>query len=193
MNEAQQPQNRIVKKTMSYVENNPMFNERQLVALVQRTPKHHVKERKGRGGRSFKYVTGAYVQDKLNQVFGWGWSFEVKSHGQSPQGSLWVLGKITIIDPKTGAVMVTKEQFGSSEYKTDASKKEVDYADDLKAATTDALKKCASLLGVAADIYADPETATAIHKRIESVVQYQQQKKKEETQEAQDGDIIDSE
>lgn len=165
---------------MTYVEK-PVLSERQMVALVQKTPKQHIKTRLGRGNRSFSYVTGSYVQNKLNLVFGWCWSFEVKDHGTSPGGTgVWVLGKLLVLDPTTRQVLVTKEQFGSSDIKFTKENKEVDYADDMKSAATDALKKCASLLGIAADIYADPETASAIETQVQAVVQYQVEKKKAE-------------
>lgn len=157
-------------KSMTTTES--VFKQNQLVTLVATTPKEHVKERVGRGNRRFRYVTGSYVQERLNTVFGWMWSFEVKNHGQSPsQTSVWVLGSLTILNPQTHLPMITKEQFGSSEYKLQKDGKEVDYADDLKAAATDALKKCASLLGIAADVYADPETADEITERAERVRQ----------------------
>ena len=155
-------------KSLSYIEK-PVFSEKQLIALVQKTPERYVKSRAGRGGRKFNYTTVSYVQDRLNQIFGWAWSFEVKDHGQSPQGSLWALGKLTILDPKTRQIVVTKEQFGSSEYKK-AGGTEIDYADDLKSATSDALKKCASLLGIALDLYATEEVAEDISLRVKAVV-----------------------
>lgn len=170
--------NKIVRKTMSYMdENKATFNERQLVALVSSTPKYHVKTRPGKGGKTFRYVSGSYVQNKLNQVFGWGWSFEVKQFGVSPKGSsVFVLGKLTVLDSVSKQVLVTKEQFGSAEIKYEKSGKELNYADDLKSAATDSLKKSASLLGIAADIYADPETAKTISDTVSKVVEYQKNK-----------------
>ena len=97
---------------------NAVFKQNQLVTLVQKTPKEHIKIRPGRGGKQFKYVTTSYVQSVLNTVFGWGWSFEVKDKGISPDGSsVWVLGKLTILNPKTQEPMIIKEQFGSSDIK----------------------------------------------------------------------------
>lgn len=164
---------------MQYLET-PIFSEKQVIALVQKTPKQFVRERKGRGGQVFKYTTVSYVQDRLNQIFGWCWSFEVKEHGQSPEGSVWVLGKLTVLDPATKQILVTKEQFGSSEYKKDRAGKEIDFADDMKSAASDALKKSASLMGLAADLYATEEVAEAIDLRIKSVVADVIARKKEE-------------
>lgn len=157
-------------KSMTITES--VFKQNQLVSLVQSTPPINIKQRAGRGGKQFRYVTGSYVQKVLNQVFGWMWSFEVKDHGNSPDGtSVWALGKLTILDPLTRLPMMIKEQFGSSEYKKQGNGKEVDYADDLKAASTDALKKCSSLLGIAADVYSDEDTADELTQRAEQVRQ----------------------
>ncbi len=173
-------------KTLTITE--AVFKQNQLVTLVQTTPSEHVRERKGRGGKNFKYVTGSYVQSVLNRVFGWGWSFEVKNHGLDPaKTGVWVLGKLTVLDPATRQPMIIKEQFGSSEIKKMREGGLVDYADDLKSATTDALKKCASLLGVAADIYADPEVAAGIEETAAAtaaaIIEARKQKKEEEEKE----------
>lgn len=171
-------------KSMTITE--AVFKQNQLVTLVQSTPKEHVKERVGRGNRRFRYVTGSYIISRLNTVFGWGWSFEVANSGSSPSGdSVWVQGRLTILDPVSKQPMIVKEQFGSSEYKMQKDGKEVDYADDLKAASTDALKKCASLLGLSADVYADETTSNEITERAEQVKQViiEMKRKQEEAKE----------
>jgi hypothetical protein len=172
---------------------NSVFKQNQLVTLVQKTPKEHINTRPGRGGKQFKYVTTSYVQNILNTVFGWGWSFEVKDKGQSPDGSsVWVLGRLTVLNPKTQEPMIIKEQFGSSEIKFSSTGKEVDYADDMKAAASDSLKKAASLLGVCADLYADPETANEITKKAEQVknILIEMRKKEQAQEEAENEEQI---
>lgn len=170
-----------------------VFKQNQLVTLVQQTPKEHVHTRPGRGGKPFKYVTTSYVQTILNTVFGWGWSFEVKDKGQSPDGSsVWVLGKLTILNPKTQQPMIVKEQFGSSEIKKSSKGQEVDYADDMKSAASDSLKKAASLLGICADLYADPDTASEITKKAEQVknILIEMRKKEREQEESENKEQI---
>lgn len=136
------------------------LQEKQLLFLLQRTPKEHIYQRKGKGGQTWDYVTGVYVKKVLNHVFGWMWDFEVKEHGIEGE-TIWVLGKLTIKD-KTGKPMIIKEQFGRADIKfkkdmTHEPKNMLDYGNDLKAATTDALKKCASELGFASDVYGKTE------------------------------------
>ena len=177
--------------TRSMTTTESIFKQNQLVTLVQATPKEHVRERQGRGGKRFQYVTTSYVQNVLNTVFGWAWSFEVKNQGLSPDNtSVWVLGKITILDPLTHLPMIIKEQFGSSDIKKSKEGKELDYADDLKSAASDSIKKCASLLGIAADLYADPETADEITQKAEAVkgVLIEMRKKAQELKEKEEND-----
>lgn len=100
-----------------------------------------------------KYVSGSYVIQKLNQLFLMQWSFQVireiyqqsapNKQGQQQNPTVQVLGRLTI--PGLGV----REQWGSSVVKGGADVQESDY----KSATTDALKKCASMFGVAMDLY----------------------------------------
>ena len=134
------------------------LSNKQLMHMLQRTPADHIYERPAKGGGVWQYVTGTYVKKVLNYTFGWCWSFEVKAHGK--EGKLiWVLGKLTIVNPKTFQPMIFKEQFGRADLKTKRDSKDeyLDFGNDLKAATTDALKKCAAELGIASDIYGKNE------------------------------------
>jgi len=139
---------------------NGPFNAKQLLMILQKTPKEHIYRRKGKGGMEWDYVTGVYVKKVLNYTFGWLWDFEVKEHGRekSEDGELvWILGRLTIRD-KSGRTAIVKEQFGRADVKyKKGTKIPVDFGNDLKAASTDALKKCASELGIASDIYGSNE------------------------------------
>ena len=130
------------------------LTSKQLLHILQRTPTEHIYHRKGKGGRDWDYVTGIYVKKVLNYVFGWMWDFEVKEHSREGD-QVWVLGRLTI-NTKKGQII--KTQFGRSDSKFwKGTKNFLDYGNDLKAATTDALKKCASELGIASDVYGQEE------------------------------------
>lgn len=132
------------------------LGEAQIIRMVQSTPKQHVYRRPGKGGKQFDYVTGSYVTKVLNYVFGWNWDFDIVDQGREGN-HLWVKGKLTVRGAKQGQE-ISKTQFGRAEVKfIKGSKDFVDYGNDLKAAATDALKKCASLLGIAGDIYGKAE------------------------------------
>lgn len=133
----------------------PTLFPEQLIHILQSTPKNHIYKRAAKGGGEWEYVTGAYVKKVLNYVFAWNWDFEIKDKGTEGD-LLWVLGRLTV-RTKSG-VTIVKEQFGRADMK---KKRDgtgyLDYGNDLKAAATDALKKCASELGIASDVYAKNE------------------------------------
>jgi len=132
------------------------LTQQQLLFILQKTPKEHIYTRPAKGGGEWEYVTGVYVKKVLNYCFGWRWDFEIKEHGR--EGNLvWVLGRLTIKNQKNEPIIV-KEQFGRADIKfKKGTKTPLDYGNDLKAAATDALKKCASELGIASDVYGKNE------------------------------------
>lgn len=101
-----------------------------------------------RGGVELTYVTGEQVTRRLNEVLGvGGWSFRILRHDVNAEADeAWALGEIVAeIDGKC----VTRQQFGSQKIKRSRSSGvPLDIGFDLKGAATDAMKKCASLLGV---------------------------------------------
>ena len=156
--------------------------EKQVEELKKPTPGDFLYERQGAGGKKFTYVDIGYVTGRLNQIFDHMWTFEVKDKGvEETLGQVWVLGELKVLcaDGK----IITKDQFGSSDLKfqkvrvcpkcksnlpfrwptckdcnVDMSEEEIlrkpiSVGDDLKSASSDALKKCASMLGLAADVY----------------------------------------
>jgi hypothetical protein len=104
-----------------------------------------IKRRQGAHGKELSYVDVAAVITRLNEAFDHEWTFEVTSH-EIQENEAIVVGRLT-------AGGVTKMHFGGSSITLDRDGRVVSIADDLKAAASDALKKCASLLGVALEIY----------------------------------------
>lgn len=133
-------------------------NDKQVIKMLGRTPPNHKYSRPGKGGGHWTYVTGVYVKKVLNHVFGWNWSFEIVEHGRE-QNIVWVLGKLIIHHPKDPQRQIVKMQYGRKEimFKKGKPDEMLDFGNDLKAAATDALKKCASELGIAGDVYAAEE------------------------------------
>jgi hypothetical protein len=130
------------------------LSEAQVDFLLQRTPKHEIKTRQGRGGMQFSYVEHSYVTERLNLVFGFNWDFDVMDK-QILEDEVIVEAKLTVRTP--GGQTIVKTQFGGAEIKRHASGprsgRPLSIADDYKAAASDALKKCASLLGIGLDLY----------------------------------------
>jgi hypothetical protein len=101
-----------------------------------------------RGGVALKYVTGEQVARRLNEVLGvGGWSFRILRHDLNTEADeAWVLGELVA---DIGERTVVRQQFGSQKLRrSKTSGAPLDLGFDLKGASTDALKKCASLLGV---------------------------------------------
>jgi hypothetical protein len=132
------------------------LNTQQLQFLLQKTPKKYIKSRPAKGGGTWNYVSGAYIKKVLNLVFGWDWDFEVITSNYYPEAKqVIVLGKLTV---RSNGRQLVKMQYGRKDVickkGTDTP---LDLGNDFKAATTDALKKCANELGIAEDVYAPEE------------------------------------
>ncbi len=132
------------------------FTAEQLNQFYSKTPADKIKQRKAKGGGTWDYVETGYVIDTLNRVFGYMWSFEVQTSIEeaakiSSSGTCVVKGRLTVyVD---GHALV-KEQFGRCECKKKRDSGEfLDFGNDMKGAASDALKKCASELGLFRDVY----------------------------------------
>lgn len=132
----------------------------QIQKFFTATPEAKVKTRPAKGGGEWKYVSGSYTTQVLNSLFGFNWSFEVVTSMEealktASSGSVVVQGRLKV---KIGDEWITKEQFGRKEVALKKGTKEpLDFGNDLKAAATDAKKKCASELGLFADVYAQED------------------------------------
>jgi Rad52/22 family double-strand break repair protein len=138
---------------LAKVEDNQIEALRQI--MTQRTPEQEVRTRPGRGGKPLKYTDGAYVIRTLNEGFGWDWDFVadneqlIEFNGQPFE--VKVRGTLTV---RYKGLSVTKTQFGCQPIEMLSNgTKPVSIGDAYKGAATDAMKKCASLLGIALDLY----------------------------------------
>src|SRR5947207_9925788 len=107
-----------------------------------------IKRRQGMNGDVLDYIEGCTVIQRLNECFNAEWIFEVQEH-RVYDDEVVVLGKLT-------AQGVSKSQFGKS--RITRSRKDnsiISIGDDLKAAATDCLKKCATLFGIGLHLYLD--------------------------------------
>lgn len=131
--------------------------EAQQAILTQRTPSDVIKTRKGKGGKMFSYVPHGWVTNQLNAAFNWAWSWEITEWRIIPENEpaeVFVLGRLTVHSANGDLV---KSQFGASDVKRNSQGQILSIGDDLKAASSDALKKAASLLGLALDLYWNAE------------------------------------
>lgn len=144
--------------------------------LDQPIDPREIKERDGGFGKKLKYVDGPYVIKKLNEAFGDEWDFYVvnkeiipsvpkpvteykngkrvpkldengKQVAEEQPPYVEILGRLVV--PGIGV----KEQFGTKVLLGGASEQE----GAAKAAATDALKKCATMLGIGLELYSDDD------------------------------------
>jgi len=120
--------------------------------LEQPFSPEEIKQRDGNFGQTLAYVSGHTVIQRLNDAFESAWSFEIVSH-EIQQDEVIVIGRLM-------AEKIVKSQFGSSRItRAKETGEMISLADDLKSAATDALKKCATLLGVGLHLYAEKPAA----------------------------------
>ena len=133
-----------------------ILNKEQLNFLLGKTPETHIYTRPGKGGGQWKFVTGVYVKKVLNSIFGWDWDFEIVSFDVNMAAKQAIVhGKLTC---RANGATVVKHQFGRADIKIGkADGAPLDLGNDLKAASTDALKKCASELGICSDVFGESE------------------------------------
>lgn len=148
----------ISAEDLSLVEYNNL-NEKQLALILKKTPKQYVHKRPAKGGGDWDYVTGGYVKKCLNLMFGWDWDFEILDE-KIIHGEAIVKGKLTC---RSAGKTIVKMQYGNKDivYKKQSAEEiskglekiPLSIGNDLKSASTDCLKKCASEIGIASDIY----------------------------------------
>lgn len=136
---------------LSLVENNSL-NVNQLSHILKKTPAKYVKQRPAKGGGTWEYVTGGYVKKCLNLMFGWDWDFEIVDEKILIDAKeIVVKGRLTC---RTNGRTIVKMQFGNKDIIfRKGTEIPLSVGNDLKAAATDCLKKCAAEIGIAADIY----------------------------------------
>jgi len=113
---------------------------------------NQIKQRKGTYGGMLDYVETHAVIQRLNDAFDANWNFEIISH-EVQDNEVIVLGKLTAND-------VVKMQFGSNKISVSKQGEVIGLGDDLKAASSDCLKKCATLLGVGLHLYGAEKSET---------------------------------
>ena len=109
-------------------------------------PPEEIRSRKGNFGKSLAYAEVHNYISRLNEAFTGNWSFDIVEH-RVMETEVIVLGKLM-------AGSISKTAFGCSAITTCRDSDEpVSIGDDLKAAASDALKKCSSLLGLGLHLY----------------------------------------
>lgn len=136
---------------------NPAITNEQFNLIVEPTPESET-EYNDDNGHKYKTVKGSYIKKRLQLIFGWNWDFKIISREYFPSSSeVIVHGRLTI---RSGDHKIKKEQFGkhilsakTTTIKNRTTSAPSNVGNAFKSAATDALKKCASELGICWDIY----------------------------------------
>ena len=154
-------------------QNGLVTNQAQLQIFTQTTPKEAIRTRQGRGGRVLLYTDGAYVIRTLNEAFGHNWDLEADNEeifwfNEKPFEAKCRV-KLTV---RIGDTSITKMQYGCQPIEMLSNgTAPVSIGDALKGAATDGLKKCASLLGIALDLYdSDSQINTANPQQVQKEI-----------------------
>jgi hypothetical protein len=202
-----------------------MMDERKVKLLTRQFSKKLIRSRR-QSGRTFSYVEGATVIQRLNEVFGHDWSFEIADRiVDLDNKQIAILGRLTVprhtleeytkristtefikeLPPQEGVepdtepdreedsvvvetasleFTVTKEQWGGAPIQVfKESKRIIDLGNDLKSATTDAIKKCATLLGIGLHLYHEDEVSRTFEFTEEDELEGLSDKEKESIKE----------
>jgi len=133
--------------------NDLILSVSQLNGIIGKTPAKAKKTRPAKGGGTWTYVSGSYMKKQLNMLFGWNWDFEIVSEQiLTEAGEVVVKGKLTC---RSNGNTIVKMQYGNKDIMfKKGTQIPLSIGNDLKAAATDALKKCAAEIGIAQDVYA---------------------------------------
>jgi hypothetical protein len=136
------------------------ISEKQIIRILQRTPKEYIYTRPAKGGGTWDYVPGGYIEKVLNYAFGWNWDFKIIKQEclmlETDHGQVITWGELTVKDD--AGHQITKSQNGRADVKyKKGTKVPMDLGNDYKASATDCMKKCASMLGIASDVYGKQE------------------------------------
>lgn len=135
-----------------------LLTEEQIKLINRRTPESEVTIKIDEGGNEYKSVKASYIKKMLNLIFDFDYDFEIitKEYFAASKEVL-VHGKLTF---RSNGKTSLKEQFGGfrtvTQTETSGSRTTtapLNLVSCFKAAATDALKKCASEIGLCWDIY----------------------------------------
>lgn len=166
------PKNEIQKLELSIdqvTRTHSLLNQNQIQKIWNSTPAKYKYTRPAKGGGQWTYIKASYVRKVLDSVFGFNWTFDIETSLQEAFEVAKITKSCVVKGTLTGRVKdngewveIKKTQFGRAEVKfkteyingkKEATTEPLDFGNDMKAATSDCLKKCASLFGIGADVY----------------------------------------
>lgn len=118
------------------------------------TPKDRIKYRPGPKGKQLKYVDRMYMCETLDKDYPL-WEFQlVPNTYETLFDHVQIMGTLKVVDPTSKQVR-SFTCFGQESIKRDKETHEIENLEYAKFAETDCLKRCASMLGIASDVYSE--------------------------------------
>lgn len=127
------------------------LSNKALEVVTRPLPREQVKQRPGKGGMTFNYISADLVIELLNEAFDRSWSTKILS--SEVHDNTVVIG-LELSVPDENGHPVVKQQFGSCDVG-----RGMGFGEAFKGAASDALKKAATLLGLGLELYHDEEVA----------------------------------
>jgi len=147
-----------------------VLNQNQIQKLWNSTNPKYQYTRPAKGGGEWTYIKASYVRKVLDSVFGFNWDIVITTTDTEIQGWIALGTKQIIVKGYIEGrvwfdgqwVSIKKYGTGRADIKFKKNSTDpLDVGNDIKAAESDLLKKCASKLGIGADVY-EPEEFMAI-------------------------------
>ena len=129
------------------------LSEQALSVVTRPLMREQIKQRPGKAGMIFNYISADLVIELLNEAFEHRWSTAIISSAIHDRTAVVGL-ELTVWDREENSIH--KQQFGSCEMNAGMGPGEA-----FKGAASDALKKAATLLGIGLELYQDGDTASA--------------------------------
>lgn len=129
------------------------LSNKALGVVTRSLPKDKIKQRPGKGGMTFNYISADLVIDLLNEAFEHTWSTCIVSREVIDDTA--VVGLELTVPSSNTDVPIRKQQFGSCDIGRGMGPGEA-----FKGAASDALKKAATLLGIGLELYQDDDTSS---------------------------------
>jgi len=148
---------------MNFNENNLPVNQddiKTLQAILTRPfPVELIKYRKGFNNKQLAYVETVHYINRLNEAFNYQWDWQIINYTVTDD-QVYCQGRLSVV---INGKLINKESFGGKDItmvdvydkvtRKATGRKALSIADDLKSASSDALKKAASLLGIGLHLY----------------------------------------
>ena len=139
------------------------MEEQTINTLVEPFPDDAIRSRRGGHGKELRYLETWRIIDRLNRAFAHNWTFRILE---------WkVMENEVVVHAELEAAGVSKQAFGGSTITRNRDTGEaISIGDDVKAASSDALKKASTSLGVGlAQLYGSREAGKQESKPLAAV------------------------